>query len=236
MDYQPEDRVARMGLAGMILNADGAEPLTRWERVEQNKLFWAGSAIAVIVGGYLLTVLIIRKRKAIYYRMDDKYRHSAVSAPKPIAANGHAVNGNGQPHTGLANGEAALRPNGGFQRNGHRRRKKRFSYHAFYSDMVMNLTRCNYVGSPGPYGNGQSANGDSPPPHDSGHNLSMPDNANLLVAETSKLIESQQKLIEGQRKLIEEQSKLIQEKSLLLNGETKEASKQSEALADQQLV
>ena len=185
-----------------------------------------------------MTVLIVRKHKAHYYRMDEKYRFAPALATQAVATNGHAVNGNGQPQVEPANGQAVLRPNMGFQRNGHRRRKKRFSYHAFYSDMVMNLTRCNYVGSPGGFLHGQSANLDN---SSSAQEIvpassNMPDTTNLLVAETSKLIQSQQKLIEGQRKLIEEQSKLIQEKSMLLDAENRALGKQSEALAEQQLM
>jgi uncharacterized membrane-anchored protein len=236
-DYQPEDRVFRSGLAELILNSNGAEPLSRWERLAQNKWLWAGAVVILLLGGYGLKVLIIKRLKARYYRMDEKF-HRAPAAQQPVATNGHAINGNGQPQVELANGQAALRPNMGFQRNGHRRRKKRFSYHAFYSDMVMNLTRCNYVGSPGGFLHGQSANldGSTPSQQDIVPSSSMPDTANLLVAETSKLIQSQQKLIEGQRKLIEEQSKLIQEKSMLLDAENRALGKQSEALAEQQLM
>jgi uncharacterized membrane-anchored protein len=236
-DYQPEDRVSRSGLAELILNSNGAEPLSRWERLAQNKWLWAGAAVVLLLGGYGLKVLIIKRLKARYYRMDEKFRRP-VAAQQAVATNGHAINGNGQSQVELANGQAALRPNMGFQRNGHRRRKKRFSYHAFYSDMVMNLTRCNYVGSPGGFLHGQSANLDN---SSSAQEIvpassNMPDTTNLLVAETSKLIQSQQKLIEGQRKLIEEQSKLIQEKSMLLDAENRALGKHSETLAEQQLM
>jgi uncharacterized membrane-anchored protein len=235
-DFQPEDRVARSSLADLILNTNGAEPLSRWERLAQNKWLWAGSAVVLLLGGYGLMVLIVKKHKARYYRMDEKYRSAPAAAPKAVATNGHAVTGNGQPQVELANGQAALSPNGGFQRNAHRRRKKRFSYHAFYSDMVMNLTRCNYVGSPGGFLHSQPTNLDSTSTQETVQNSPMPDAANLLVAETSKLIQSQQKLIEGQRKLIEEQSKLIQEKSMLLDAESRAVGKQSEMLAEQQLM
>jgi len=234
-DFQPQDRVAHSSLAELILNSDGAPPLSRLARLARNKFVWAGAAAFLLVGGVGLTVLTLKRRKVRYYRMEDKRRRAAVS--QPAATNGHAVNGNGQPQVQLANGQTALRPNGGgFQRNGHRRRKKRFSYHAFYSDMVMNLTRCNYVGSPGGFLHGQSTQLDSSAPQEIGHTPAMPDTANLLVAETSKLIQSQQKLIEGQRKLIEEQSKLIQEKSMLIEAETRVMGKQSEMLAEQQLM
>ena len=182
-DFQPEDRVARSGLAELILNSNGAEPLSRWERLAQNKWLWAGTAVVLLLGGIGLRVLIVKRLKARYYRMDEKYRHAPALATQAVATNGHAVNGNGQPQVELANGQAVLRPNGGFQRNAHRRRKKRFSYHAFYSDMVMNLTRCNYVGSPGGFLHGQSTNLDNPP-QDIVHHSSMPDTANLLVSET----------------------------------------------------
>lgn len=90
--------------------------------------------------------------------------------------------------------------------------------------MVMNLTRSNYAGAPSAaYAGieGQSANGlEALSAQSLGQNSSLPDTANMLVAETSRLIQSQQKLIEGQRKLIEEQSRLIQEKSMLMGVET----------------
>jgi uncharacterized membrane-anchored protein len=239
-DHQPVDRAARLGLADLILNSDGAGPATWWQRLAHNKWVWAAAAVVLLLGGAGLMIWIIKRYKVRYSRMDEKYRHaSRASAPQMVAANGHAINGNGQPHVELANGQTALRSNGGFQRNGHRRRKKRFSYHAFYSDMVMNLTRCNYVGSPGGFlkgQNGQPANLDLNSSRDMGHNSPMPDAANLLVTETSKLIQSQQKLIEGQRQLIEEQTKLIQEKSMLIDAETRVMSKQSGMLADQQIL
>jgi uncharacterized membrane-anchored protein len=239
-DHEPADRVARLGLADLILNSNGVEPLNRWERLAHNKWLWAGTAAVLLLGAYGLVILMVKKHKFHYYRMDEKYRRGArASAPQTVAANGHAVNGNGQPHVELANGQTALRSSSGFQRNGHRRRKKRFSYHAFYSDMVMNLTRCNYVGSPGGFlhgQNGQPVNVDPNPSQDMGHNSAMPDAASLLVTETSKLIQSQQKLIEGQRKLIEEQTKLIQEKSMLIDAETRVMGKQSEMLSEQQLL
>lgn len=229
-DYQPQDRVASLGLADLITDSDGAEPLSTWERLSANKWFWVGSAGGLLVlslAGYGVIALFLRRRKVRYYRMDEKYQ--------PVRA---ATNGAAQEHAAPANGQAQIRVNGGFQRNGHRRRKKRFSYHAFYSDMVMNLTRCNYVGSPGSVLHDvqrAAAGVEATSAQDlgQGHNAGMPDTANLLVAETSKLIQSQQKLIEGQRRLIEEQSKLIQEKSLLLGADAKPSSKQPEVLAGQ---
>jgi uncharacterized membrane-anchored protein len=242
-DYETNDRLARVGLAELITNANGAEPLSRWDRLAQSKAVWAGAASVFLVGGYFLTAFIVRRYKTRYYRMDRRSRRAPAVAAQSLASNGHTLNGNGQPHVELANGQPALRPGGGFQRNGHRRRKKHFSYHAFYSDMVMNLTRCNYVGSPGSAVNGSSANGNSVghyslPPQEPGNpsGMTLPDTASLLVAETSKLIQSQQQLIEGQRKLIEEQSKLIQEKSMLIDAETRVMDKQSQMLAEQHVA
>jgi uncharacterized membrane-anchored protein len=239
-DHRQADRVARFGLADLILNSEGAEPPSRLSRLMEHRWFWpaaAGGVLIFLLVGYVSTAFIIKKRKTRYYRMDDKYQRRHVMPQPSAVANGHPVNGNGQTHAVAANGQAALPVNGGFQRNGHRRRKKRFSYHAFYSDMVMNLTRSNYAGAPHstyagiepttPSSGGfESLSGQS-----FGQNSSLPDATNLLVAETSKLIQSQQKLIEGQRKLIEEQSRLIQEKSMLLGAEIKPAGKQPEAEA-----
>jgi uncharacterized membrane-anchored protein len=240
-DHHSADRTARFGLADLILNSEGAEPPSRLARLAQHRWFWpavAGAVLAFLAAGYLAAVFAVRKLKARYYRMDDKYQRRHVIPQPASATNGHAAGSNGQARPAVANGQAALAVNGGFQRNGHRRRKKRFSYHAFYSDMVMNLTRSNYAGAPSPaYAgiDGQPAAGlDALATQGLGQNASLPDTANMLVAETSKLIQSQQKLIEGQRRLIEEQSRLIQEKSMLMGVEIKPATKQPEALAEQQ--
>jgi hypothetical protein len=239
-DHHAADRAARFGLADLILNSEGAEPPSRLARLAEHRWFWpavAGAVVALLAVGYLLTVFMVRKLKARYYRMDDKYQRRHV-IPQQSAANGHAASSNGQMRPVVANGQAALAVNGGFQRNGHRRRKKRFSYHAFYSDMVMNLTRSNYAGAPSAAYAGieaqQAAGLEALATQSLGQNSSLPDTANMLVVETSKLIQSQQKLIEGQRKLIEEQSRLIQEKSMLMGVEMKPATKQPEALAEQQ--
>ena len=237
-DHQPNDRLARLGLAELITNSDGAEPLTRWDRLAQSKTFWAALVSFLLIGGYALAVVIVKKYKARYYRMDMKPRRSPLAVSQSKSSNGHtvAVNGsNGQPHIAMANGQPVLRAERGFQRNGHRRRKKHFSYHAFYSDMVMNLTRCHYVGSSNSHADGNSNDHALMPSHDSVSTpgMALPDTASLLVAETSKLIQSQQKLIEGQRKLIEEQSKLIQEKSMLIDAESRVMDKQSQMIADQ---
>lgn len=240
-DHHSADRAARFGLADLILNSEGAEPPSRLARLAQHRWFWpavAGVVVVMLALGYLVTAFAVRKLKARYYRMDDKYQRRHVM-PQQSAANGHAADSNGQMRPAVANGQAApLAVNGGFQRNGHRRRKKRFSYHAFYSDMVMNLTRSNYVGAPSAAYAGieaqQTAGLEALSTQNLGQNASLPETANMLVAETSKLIQSQQKLIEGQRKLIEEQSRLIQEKSMLMGVEIKPAAKQPEALAEQQ--
>lgn len=235
-DHQSSDRIAQYNLAELIIHADGVEPPTRWQRLAGNHWLWAGAAAALLLAGYGLTVLVLKKYKARYYRLAEKRQRGALGAPRPLAANGHAVNGNGQPYPAYANGQPVLAS--GFQRNGHRRRKKHFSYHAFYSDMVMNLTRSNYVGSPGPLINANATDFAGTPVQNPGEHsaASMTDTASLLVAETSKLLQSQQKLIEGQRKLIEEQSKLIQEKTMLLDAENRALGKQSEAVKEQQLT
>lgn len=240
-DHKPGDRAARFGLADLILNSEGAEPPSLWARLTQHRLFWpaaAGAVLVFVVAGFGLTVFVLKRRKTRYYRMDDKYGRRHVITKTADVTNGHASDTNGQTNAEGVNGQSARPVNGGFQRNGHRRRKKRFSYHAFYSDMVMNLTRSNYAGAPAAAYAGiesQTANGlEALAGHGPTHNPSLPDAANLLVAETSKLIQSQQKLIEGQRKLIEEQSRLIQEKSMLIGAEIRPPSKQPETLAEQQ--
>ncbi len=137
-DHHSTDRAARFGLADLILNSRGrVEPPSRLARLAQHRWFWsamAGAVVALLALGYVATVFAIRRLKARYYRMDDKYqRRHVILQQQSAAANGHAVSNNGQMRSrgrkrpGHSCGER------GFQRNGHRRRKKRFSYHAFYS-------------------------------------------------------------------------------------------------------
>jgi hypothetical protein len=122
------------------------------------------------------------------------------------------------------------------RRNGERKRKKRFSFYAFHSDMVMNLTRWNYTGGFGSFTPDYQGEANGSLSKLKAHDIHDADSANGFAREISKLIDSQQKLIEGQRRLIEEQNKLIHEKSKLIDAESRVLEKQSELLEEQQLL
>ena len=211
-DHQPQDRLASANLGELIAshnNAGGASGYST-AQIEMIGLGVAGGLAVIVVAGFL-TSFALRRRKARYYRVDGEYAQ----------------------HT---NGNGHVAVNGRLSRHARRQRRKMFSYHAFYSDMVMNLTSSGYNGSAAASFRSGQSNGHADS-NGNGHHedAAIADGANLLVTETSKLIESQQKLIEGQRRLIEAQSKLIQEKNQLLNAEAKILEKQAELLTDQQL-
>ena len=172
---------------------------------------------------------------------------SRMRARRPVASTAsvatspaHSASHLGQkPVVAAANGQATLAVQGlqpEHRRNGERKRKKRFSFYTFHSDMVMNLTRWNYTGGFGcftpdhqPDANGSLSKFKASDTQDA-------DSANGFAREISKLIDSQQKLIEGQRRLIEEQNRLIQEKSKLIDAESRVLEKQSELIEEQQLL
>ncbi len=222
-DHQPQDKLATAGLAEVIFTHNGASGDAGLSKAQLETIgLCAGGGLAVIIGGGFLTSFALRRRKARYYRVDGNYAHVTAGAN----GNGHAA----------ANGSCPP-ANGKLSRIGHRRRHKQFSYHAFYSDMVMNLTSSGYNGSSAASFKSSQTNGHAEADEASQQTgMAMSEGTKLLVTETSKLIESQQKLIEGQRRLIEAQSKLIQEKNQLLDAEAKMMEKQAELLGDEQLL
>jgi uncharacterized membrane-anchored protein len=234
-DHQTSDLPAPFGLAGVIdpeaKNAKTAGSI--WDSIAgaaQSYGIWAVAALGLVLASCGFTVLVVKQRRKSRRRQANGKAHPAFAA-----ANGHA-NGHSTVN-GLANNHSAPSRRNGKMPGNNGRRKKHFSYHAFYSDMVMNLTRCNYGGATRSFADEDSAraNGASTP-GPAAVERPQSDTANLLVSEASKLIQSQQKLIEGQRKLIEEQSKLIQEKSKLIDVENRVLEKQSEMLVEQQLL
>jgi uncharacterized membrane-anchored protein len=242
-DHKEGDEEAHIGLVQLATSEGILSPMQRLTvNLLESKAVWAVAGVVCLLGvAWMFWALAFRK-PARRHIVKAEAINGASRPLQPVAAspehqNGHAaVAANGLARRGLAavNGKAA--------NNGHRRRRKLANYHAFYSDMVMSLTRCNY-------GN-ERASEDSEyaeEPHEArsagqrmGNNGMSNDDAHdttkLLVMETAKLLESQQKLIEGQRKLIEEQSKLIREKSNLIEAETKVLEQQSELFAGQQLL
>jgi uncharacterized membrane-anchored protein len=233
-DHQPGDHKASAGLTALITSSNGADGAPLFSKAEIITVSALGGSGMLIMGlTWLFTVRTMHRRKANYYRVDGNYDY-AQNGNGGSKGNGHATgkaNGNGN---GNGHAVAVQAGNGKLARNGHHQRRRQFSYHAFYSDMVMNLTHCGYKGSTVSIrrrnGNEQAQ------PATNVQGSAGADTAAMLVTETSKLIESQQKLIEGQRKLIEAQSKLIQEKAHLLDAEKSILDTQSDLFGEQQLM
>ena len=247
-DHEPQDRVSGNGLAELISNSNGATGERQYSMAQiLDVAIWASSGLAVLFCGWFLLSIARRRRKARYYRIEP--RHAMVTPAVAVAAGNGNGNGNGNGHGGenghdllpTAIGQAVPSANGKVRRNRRRHKRKLFSYHAFYSDMVMNLTSSGYDGFSVPFAPQSKTLDDSAPApvvvngYQAAGSMSE-GTQQLLVQETSRLIESQQKLIEGQRKLIEAQSKLIQEKTRLLDAEAKMLDKQSEFFPEQQLM
>jgi uncharacterized membrane-anchored protein len=235
-DHQAADPSAAYGLAGVIdpeiKNTKLAGSV--WNRatgLARSHGVWAGAGLGLVLACGL-TVLVAKGRKKSRRHVNGK-ENPALAVATNGHANGHAA------ADGLANNHSVpSRRNGSGKTlsRADRKRKKHFSYHAFYSDMVMNLTRCNYGGATRSLAGEESVRSNGATPGPGIIDRSTSNTANLLVAEASKLIQSQQNLIEGQRKLIEEQSKLIHEKSKLIDSENRVLEKQSEMLVEQQLL
>jgi len=171
----------------------------------------------------------MRARRPVTSTATQATLSAAQIGPKPLVANA------GTPVTVATPGLQAP-PRNGKMRNGERKRKKRFSFYAFHSDMVMNLTRWNYTGGFGSFTPDHQHDLTSSLSTFKAHDLQETGSTSGFAREISKLIDSQQKLIEGQRRLIEEQNKLIQEKSKLIDAESRVLEKQSELLEEQQLL
>ncbi len=234
-DHQPQDRAAAMTLAGLISNSNGASGPAEVSMPDVGDMVvWSATGLALLICGWFFLSIARRRHKARYYRIRPARVPSEI---QPAAAMAMGITGtNGHESAGTLMVRSAPLANGKLRRNGRRHRRKMFSYHAFYSDMVMNLTSSGYAGPTLRFA-GVNKDSSAQAQAASGHYAAEPTSgtANLLVEETSKLIESQQRLIEGQRKLIEAQSKLIQEKTNLLNAEAKVLEKQAEFFPEQQL-
>ncbi len=246
-DFEHGDKVAKATLATLASNDDISDSDSGSAKT-QTILFWSGIGAGVLVLGGLITLLVVKKpwrRKSMVSSRARTTRPIAqtTATATPSAASVAQISQK-SPVASLA--VQGLQPThrNGKTRNGERKRKKRFSFYTFHSDMVMNLTRWNYSGGFGSF---------TPEYHHNHNNINdstsgvkthgahhthdhETDSANGFAREISKLIDSQQKLIEGQRKLIEEQNKLIQEKSKLIDAESRVLEKQSELLEEQQLL
>jgi uncharacterized membrane-anchored protein len=262
-DYQSGDRVSRFTLAQLVADEPSNSIwLAVWDQAK-GKGLWAGVGLALAFAGWRLTALGVnsRKRSLRVVRSNGAARPATAMAATSNggvhAGNGNANgNGNGVGHGATdtveqipATAKVQVRipiENGKPAKNNKFKRRKQFSYHAFYSDMVMSLTRCNYVGGFGAFAPENSEDSPSIVPIKerplAARSPAAPEpekpteSSSMLVQETARLIESQQKLIEGQRKLIEEQTKLIQEKCKLLDVESRVLEKQADLFGDHELL
>jgi hypothetical protein len=225
-DHKAGDEMAHAGLVQLATN-EGI--LNAWQNMVktllENKAAWGVAGVLGVLGlGCAFWAVAFRKtaKRSIAKATVEANGHGELTT-----AHYESKNGNGTAKKGV------------IFANGHRKRKRQVNYHAFYSDMVMSLTRCNYGAETASenleYDEEQAMDAVERRTYKKA-DAQTQDTARMLVMETAKLIESQQKLIEGQRKLIEEQGKLIQEKSHLIDAETKVLAQQSELFAEQPLL
>lgn len=226
-DYQNRDKIAKVGLAGLIAGGKDAEifsggfgSATAWA--------YCGLAGCAILG----SVIVLRKRGR--RRQPQPQRQAQTRAPVPavaaatvptVAATG-AANGNGVGNGAPANGTPAVK-NGGlngratakvvparqFQRN---RRKRMFDYPKFYTNVMTELSR-SYTA---PTANGKSGANGYANGYDNGHTNGQGNGADAVKAEIVELIATQKNLIQEQKCLLEQQTRLIEEKRWLIEEQT----------------
>jgi len=240
-DYQRGDKVASTSLAALAANDEISDADSGSART-QAILLWGGVGAGVLVLGGLTTLVV----KKPWRRKKGMIRSSRTHARRPATTTSPALSAGqigqkspaanaGAPVT-LAVQDLQPAHRNEKTRTGERKRKKRFSFYTFHSDMVMNLTRWNYTGGFGSFTPEYHGGVNGSIPNLKTRDIQEADSANGFAREISKLIDSQQKLIEGQRRLIEEQNKLIHEKSKLIDAENSILEKQSEMLEEQQLL
>jgi uncharacterized membrane-anchored protein len=244
-DYQAGDVLASSGLNDLVVTPAAAakpSPMVRAVNLFNRHRVLAASGILVAVAGIGITFVLIRKRNR---RSRNRERRFADNGAYSSAASANQIGGDLQ-YAGVAagngngngNGHAVASHNGKPSKHADRKRRKHFSYNSFYSDMVMGLTRWNYVGGFGTFTSEYPNEVNSTPFVQRTNNggSPKPTHVDVLAVESSRLIENQQKLIEGLRKLVEEQNRLIEEKNKLIDAENRVLEKQAELLEEQQLL
>jgi len=245
-DYQQGDKLARYGLADLVINENSLDSNSEsgatqdeskawWVRIGLGLLVFAG---LVLAGIGLITVVLKRlwlKRIRSVSLVAEKQSIESTATPQPLLANqasqtqsvATATADAPENNQGMAVSRAMTGRNGETSKNRDRKRKKHSNFYEFYSHMIMELSSGDSVGFV-PFRNGHSDEVKSSAPFPSANGVSVPDATKVLVTEASDLIESHQRLIEQQRKFIEEQNKLIEEKSKLIDIESRVLEKHSE--------
>ncbi len=263
-DYQPGDKVAKATLAQLSLYENGPDSPAVGRK--GHKFLWIGIAggIVLLVGaGWTMKKLSHRSRSTDGRRQAVAQRASQVPAPvaeplqSAVTEDFPAVSAAKPAPVARSRDAASSRQTG--DRNGRvstskingRKRRKQYNFHLFYSDMIMNLTRWNYMGGFGTYVSDYShglVNGDnSTPNHDgsaessvttstpngsngtNGHHMNgsngsrnAPAAGNGLSPDAARhLAIETSKLIENQQKLIEGQRKLIEDQNKLIQEKSK---------------
>jgi uncharacterized membrane-anchored protein len=279
-DYKSGDMLANVTMAQLAVSENrpgsvSASSASKW----RSMVLWGAIGLAVLLFAGVGIVLLKNLLRGSHSHVAPRQTAASSGVQQPVSAGWEqppASHASAQAPVGASaitlttekstvSREGITKLNGRPSKQG-RRRKKQYNFHLFYSDMIMNLTRWNYVGgfgtyvsdyahgitdsAPGQVGddangtvhNGNGVNGKMGSGTNGTHGAPTPDRttqsdaAKSIATETSKLIENQQKLIEGQRKLIEEQNKLIQEKSKLIDFESAVLEKQSEMVEEQGLL
>lgn len=195
-DYQRGDKIASVGLAGLITdNLDagtaGLGPL---------------ALAGIWVGGFVFLGLVVWGGIVIRRRWQEL-----------MVAEGHGSRMSRSHH-----GMVSSSRNGSRGRRGVKKVKV-FDYHKYYSDLLLQVSSHPYVQAPSANGappvrntNGHVASRPETPPMNQ-----VIVHANLeLIANQTNLIEEQKRLLQEQARLIEEKSRLLREKNNLLEKQT----------------
>ncbi|HZQ45627.1 MAG TPA: DUF2167 domain-containing protein [Verrucomicrobiae bacterium] len=263
-DYKAGDKLAKASMAQLAGNDNGAESASASGAAKSShKLVWLGIGLAVLLlaGAGLVMKKILQGRTSsnagkqnVAPALQRQPLPVAQAQPAPAPHVMSAIPATTASTLNLAKVKTPVSPRGMSERNGRpsksdgRKRKKQYNFHLFYSDMIMNLTRWNYVGGFGTYAsdyshgfngplsdqiadgsNGMAGNGNG---HGNGnsngngngvngnHTASTAQSALPSDAAKALAIETS-KLIENQQKLIEGQRKLIDEQNKLIQEKSK---------------
>jgi uncharacterized membrane-anchored protein len=221
-DYQNGDKIAEVGLAGLVTGAkDSAGIFSGFGSAAA--LAYSGLAACALLG----SVIVMRKRGRRRQPKGQPQPRTQTRAPVPPLAAATATENGTAITTGPANGNGMATPvkaaspafkngevNGRavaprqFQRN---RRKRIFDYPKFYTNVITELSR-SYTA---PGANGQT-NGHANGKH-------------AVKSEIVELITTQKNLIQEQKCLLEQQTRLIEEKRWLIEEQTAFLRAQSRA-------
>ena len=226
-DYRDGDRVASMGLTGLIAGADMPAETAASEEAAVVKsggrtLLWAGSAGAVLLIGVVVTAGVLRRRRREDVTPVPVARRERSAEARPVVQPVRRA-----PAPLVVKPTLAVATNGNGHHHRSRKRRKMFNYTKFYSEMVLQVSG---FAAPQPgetFGLNGTANGNS----HAEEGLLFPDEPTtpeILSAHHRDLINDQRHLIQEQQRFIQEQTKLMEEKARLIRERTELLERQSE--------